>query len=644
MSYMDPPRIHFSGSFWTDPSTINNATENYSLTIPYNNQPPSATNPNSVWWNQFGKAYFKIPSATVTAAMNPQYQLLTTSAADSIIGAKIVSVPFGAGNPQYGRLVDLDPDQQARSMIVGLKVQITLAEAGVSLAGVIRPMCIIDLWGRVIGGSGGGIESAGCMYQSVIEELEWQGIKTTHSAILKQLYAASPRQLSFKMVVDGYNGQPTDPQFANGRMVGTIGPQYPDEPAHFVAKRRMFTGAESVTKDTNGNPDTVLNNAPLQLNGSTLTVDLGNSVPTTATHGGPFKDVGTVEVVIDPLGSNIAISPPLFTSPQGYAQQYTLTAGIFEVNLGTNASLAANKPLALRVSPPQKMTAPQMGMQAARLKIGQSVAAVKAMQPSNVVPAGSTIGLAERQNGYYADVSLNAVRLEKGAPPWSSVAESSTEITGDAKIVITATCFGVRAPKLPIAVTIAANQYQFPNNEGEPYNINNEPLSTIGWTSLNETMNLVTDPNGQAVAHFVAGDLVNSQKAPRRQILDGQLYLFTHTYSMDGLQPITLLVFENAPVVSNPTWYADVQPVLLQYARLYPFMRSLIDLGSYQTLTNTSLGIPQKLQSAMTLPMTHPAFMPVTRDLSLRNRQLILTWIANGMPEGTPPSNPKPVS
>jgi hypothetical protein len=641
MSYMDPPRIHFSGSFWTDPSTINNATENYSLTIPYNNNPPSDTNPNSVWWNQFGKAYFKIPGATVTAAMTPNYKLLTSSADDVVIGAQLVSVPTGAGNPQYGRLVDLDPDQQSRSMIVGLKVQLTLAGGEVSLSGVIRPMNIIDLWGRVVGGSGGGIESAGAMFQSVIEELTWQGISTTGSAILKELYALSPTQLSFKMVVDGYNGDPTSPQFASGRMVGTIGPQYPNEPAHFLARRRMFTGAESVTKTSSGTPG--LNNAPIQLTGTTLSVDLGNSVPATAPRGGPFVDLGTVEVVLDPLGSNITLSPPLFTSAAGYTQQYTLTAGIFELDLGSNASLAANKPLAIRVSPPKQMTAPQVGMQAVRLKIGQSVAAVDANQPPGVEPAGSRIALAERQNGYYADVSLNTVRLEKGAPAWSAAAESSTEITSDAKIVITATCFGVRAPKLPISVTIATNFYQFANEKGETPPINNAPLSAIGWTA-GQSMKLVTDESGQAVAYFVAGDLVNSQKEPRRQILDGQLYLFTHDYSMDGLQPITLLVFENAPVVSNPTWWTDVQPVLQQYARLYPFMRSLIDLGSYKTLTNSALGIPQKLQSALTLPMTHPAFMPVTRDLSLRNRQMILTWIANGMPEGTPPSTQNLVS
>jgi hypothetical protein len=36
----------------------------------------------------------------------------------------------------------------------------------------------------------------------------------------------------------------------------------------------------------------------------------------------------------------------------------------------------------------------------------------------------------------------------------------------------------------------------------------------------------------------------------------------------------------------------------------------------------------------LSLPMDHPAFMPVTRDLSLRDRAMILTWFQNGMPPG----------
>lgn len=48
MSYLDTPRFHFLGKFFANPSTINNATENYNPAEVYNNNPPSAANPNSV--------------------------------------------------------------------------------------------------------------------------------------------------------------------------------------------------------------------------------------------------------------------------------------------------------------------------------------------------------------------------------------------------------------------------------------------------------------------------------------------------------------------------------------------------------------------------------------------------------------------
>jgi hypothetical protein len=53
MSYLDPPRLHFRGRFFADPSTINNSITNYDTTVVYNNRPPSASNPTSVFWNEW---------------------------------------------------------------------------------------------------------------------------------------------------------------------------------------------------------------------------------------------------------------------------------------------------------------------------------------------------------------------------------------------------------------------------------------------------------------------------------------------------------------------------------------------------------------------------------------------------------------
>jgi len=627
MSYLDAPRFHFSGQFWTNPSTINNATENYNPTEKYNNNPPSDINPNSVWWNQMGQAFFKVPAAKVTAAAGPDGALLQTAAQDPIVGATVQNVLQGGPPAQFGKLVDLDPDQQARSLVVGLSLQFSTGEPGVSLTGDVRPMTIIDLWGRVTGGGGGaGIASAGAMFQSVLENLQWSGIATTKSAILKQLHSLSPNTLSIKFNFDGYNGDITSPQFGTGRLTGTVGPYTAGEPAHFVAKRRVFQGAEAVAANS------PMNAAPFQLSGTKLIIDLGNSVPTTAINQGPFANLGVVSAVVDPAGANVVITPPLFSTAQQYTTQYNLTAGIFTVDLGANAAKLANKPLGIQIVPPAPVLGAVIGTGAMQLKTGLPYTELES--PPGPSPAAATVALAEFQSGYFACVDLNAVRMEPIAPAWSASSVSGVDVTSNAQILLVATQWGNPAPNLAINIKTAINQYQFRNSQGQPYNINNDPMSAISAPTQ-----VTTDANGRATLTFNAIGLDQSQKPARREFVDGQLYLFTHDYSMDTSgQPVTVLLFENIPANANPTWWQDVQPILFQYARLYPFMRSLIDLSDYSAMTNSAFNIPAKIQGALSLPRTHPAYMPVTRDLSVAKTNLILSWIKNGMPEGTAPT------
>lgn len=646
MSYLDPPNLHFFGQFWTDPSTINNATENYDLQEVYNNEPPSTTNPNSVWWNKNGQHFFKLLDCTVNSASNQDDQVMFSSGDDSIVGAELVSVVGGSVPPaQWGRLVDLDPDQQSRSLIVGLNLQVTIpSEPGVSFVGEVRPMTILDLWGRITTGGGGqGIESAGCMYQSVLENIQWSSISNTKSNVLKQLHAVSQENgnlLSFKMVVDGYNGDITSDQFNSGRVVGTIGPYNQGEPAHFIAQRRAFNGSEAVVADyPNGSP---MNPAPFQVRGNKLILDFGNSVQTTAPRGGPFVDLGTVNAVIDPTGTNpIVLQPALWSTPDQFSTQYELSAGIFELDLGANAGAVLKKSLGIQISPPSDTTDAITGLSALQLKIGLPADSV----PVQTSSAKVGIALAEWQDGYYVDVDFNALRLQNGAPQWDAAALTGTEITANAQIPLYATQWGAAAPNLAVNFTTAINQYQFPNSEGNPYNINNTPMSAVSFPGQ-----VTTGPNGQINIECAANPLSKADKdqaEPRRDFVDGQLYLYTFTYSksdtsMDNSgQPITLLVFESLPFVADPTWWQDVHPIFLQYARLYPAMRDLIDLSDYATVTDNSdpFNFVDKIKGALSLPMSHPALMPVTRDLSLLKKDMIMRWYANGMKEGTPPAN-----
>ena len=77
-----------------------------------------------------------------------------------------------------------------------------------------------------------------------------------------------------------------------------------------------------------------------------------------------------------------------------------------------------------------------------------------------------------------------------------------------------------------------------------------------------------------------------------------------------------------------------MQPILSQFARLYPFMMQFVDLGDYQSVVDNQSQIVQ----VMGLDPEQPGYMPVTRDLSRAKREMILGWFDAGAPEGTPPT------
>lgn len=652
MSYLDPPRFSFAGSFTANPSTINNATENYSLSEVYNNNPPGPLNPNSVWWNPTGWAFFTVPSATINSAV---MELGTTiTANDTLVGGSVVSVPTGIAPGHQARLVDLDPDQQSRSMIVGMQLQISTTD-GASVTGTVAPMTIIDIWGRVQGGSGGGINTAGCMYQSIITNLTWTGADTTNSKTFKALYAASPDALSLKFNVDAYNGLgQAAPGFTTGRFVGTIGP-YGElaagvaEPMHVVARRRMWNGSSLVTSSPSP-----LNSAPFQItSGGWLTVDLGNAIPTVPSTANPqlagdFAELGPVSLVV--AGSSPAVIATLFSTGSEFATAYTTSAGIFDVQL-TSAQQTAlqNTPAGVQIGPPPSPPGAVMTPQQAVLAKEGLFVTVAAAPPA---APSTTIALAENADGTFASLDFNALRLANGAPAWNdtslvgqdittqSLPLSGTEITSNAAVPLYATVFGKPAANQTLNVQTAINQYQFPTNQGLPNFINNAPASGITpapqWTDPppnNYTppniATIVTDANGVGALNVTANALsqadIDGVQGNRRQ-LPSQLYLYNHDWSMDTIgQPITFCVFIDTPGPASPTWTDDVYPIFLQYARLYPGMKSILDLSDYATVKANA----GRFETVMNLPLCDPGMMPVTRDIAPVQLAMINTWFAN---------------
>ena len=88
-----------------------------------------------------------------------------------------------------------------------------------------------------------------------------------------------------------------------------------------------------------------------------------------------------------------------------------------------------------------------------------------------------------------------------------------------------------------------------------------------------------------------------------------------------------ILLHSNYPIPDTPEWETDVLPIFAQYMKLYPFMKARMDLTDEATvIANAST-----IESLLTLPITSPSFMPVTRDLSSSRLATILKWLrANG--------------
>ena len=184
---------------------------------------------------------------------------------------------------------------------------------------------------------------------------------------------------------------------------------------------------------------------------------------------------------------------------------------------------------------------------------------------------------------------------------------------------------GVPAPGLQVQVTDVGPQSGL---GGGPPNEQNPPAATIPGVNVPATAvtgpaSVQTGEHGLATIHLQVSPPGNP-----RGYLDGQIFL--RAYGLEGLSPreqnndlVVLHVRDAVTPPDSPTW-ADVQPLLTQFGRLYPvMMRRLVDLSrESDVLANAAL-----MKLALSLPPEDPNHMPVTRDLSAGNRDLIIAWL-----------------
>jgi hypothetical protein len=325
MSYLDRVRLHFSGRFQTDPSTVNNDPTHYdnATFLPEYQLPQTDTSENG-WWNPDGSASWRLVDCRVTRVCYADGTSTNDVAADPIVGMRIAD----ANKRVAGKLVDLDPQQQMVSQIWGLLVRLT---DGVNdaFSGPFERASFSDLWRRALAPAGR--IPLGVFYQSVLAPVLWGDDR--NSRFLRELRAAAKDDmLSIKFNLDGYDSNPASPTFTLGRIAGTIGPSSDAEPRQFVLGRHL------------GPSDRRVNFMPCVVDKKARKVlaDFGNALPTVSSAG-PQANIGTLSLGYLDASNQFQSLGDVPYQTNGW---YESTAGIVELPAGRELTNDEMKALA----------------------------------------------------------------------------------------------------------------------------------------------------------------------------------------------------------------------------------------------------------------------------------------------------------
>jgi hypothetical protein len=619
MSYLDTPRIHIAGRFFTDPSTMNNDPAHYD---------PDCTKP-SPWQEPKGNHYFRLVDCTVRSALNAAGQPAND---DPIIGVNFQSVDTFPDskfpNKSPAKIVDLDVYQQGVSTIYGLRLQL-INDALSFFYGTMDPARLNGVWFTAVlptrgwdqdyGWSSYGGDANACgTFQSVIRVAEDKWTKGK-SPVVDQLYEACAqvtgqdgkkfRLISFKFILDGYDNVATHESFEHGRFTGAIGPYREHEPVSVPAGNRWLNARAMPSNPAWYVPAFYSASFILDQTRKRLVIDLGNSI-CRQTVGGPPVDLGTLSAVVlnaDPLAA------PTVLGTVDYSQfAYENNAGLAEVPL-TDAQLKLVKsaPLSLVTS---------------RADIGAQL--LFSEDPSGLAYAvdNRVLRMTSEPSSIWQEVSSQVYFTQWGVPAAGKQFQLLVQ---------------------PVKGS-SPNATVPPNYPGDNFNADGALQSALG----------PSDEYGLATIRL------KSVKDPgsRTSQLDGQLYFIypcpdpgnpsPSTYNQERL--LSVLMFSSYPVNQTPTW-EDVRTLMVPYAKLFPAMTQRIDLTDLHTFTIFAdnppwqfvyftpagynvLGISQgAIPFYMSRDFDDPRLMPLTRDLSPNKVTTILYFCKILQSQLTPP-------
>ena len=320
MSYLHPVRLHFSGRFRADVSTVNNDLSHFDN----DDFDPSFQTPgdgdSNGQWQPAGTGAWRLIDCSVKRACRDDGTAAATAAEDSAVDLSVRQ----SADRSSAKIVDLDPDQQGVSMVFGLTVRLTDGPGRVLMQGDFEPAAFFDLNFRR--SDAGGPQGACAYFQSVLKNVEW-GDVTASPCLTQMKQKTAAGMLSIKFITDSY--QMDGQQRGYGRIAGTIGPYLDGEPRTFLIGRHLGSRQASYAAV----------DCRVDTDRRKVLVDVGNSLPTDASTG-DFISAGDLTIV---AGSGAAATI-LGALPYTEKGNYSRTAGIYELPSGralTDAELSA---------------------------------------------------------------------------------------------------------------------------------------------------------------------------------------------------------------------------------------------------------------------------------------------------------------
>ena len=625
-SYLDVPRLHFSGKFRADVNTRNNEDCNFDL----NNTlfPPQE-------WNYAGTEEFEFFDTKITSVIDKNGNKVTNS---ELIGAEI----FTNEKKPFAKIVDLDVDFQVSS-IYGLKIGLK-HEGIVLFTGNWSPSVIVnDMWEKVkCTKVPPGDKLLGVQSTTKIVDIAW-----SNSLLIGELWSECQKRsgkLHVSITLDSFSCD----AFTIGKVYGTIGIADNKDPLCVGGERKMepvdvqrkfsFDEDHPCSQYPQVNQTPWVYDAPFKfdLNRKVLVVDLSNALPTHFTSidyeriTAPL-DLGhlhlgyMLDYQIRPLGSNIP-----YLRKDMWKQ-----SGIVELPITDEDDInnLQNCPLVMFT---EINTTGPLSFDAYYILFHTGVHVTLLLKEKEFFV---------RPMGYYM------ARLQHSS---QLVYSGNSFITDNHEFTLLVTQFG--KPVNDTSVTLANSYNQFGNNYFPyPYNVVkydsiSKKTNETGHVSFKFTLEekipikryFTVNPNctKKDALSETKPVLINNTYYYVLPI-DGQVYNFYYCVHETCNLPtenvlfkalLSILAFSTVSYDINykPNWEDDVKSIFEQQHHLVHAMRSILDMSNYTEVTlayNIELLKNVLSTDSKEAFEMDPNYMPTTRNLSPAKRKMILKWL-----------------